>query len=115
MPPSYLSQQLSLDFQLFVQLILPLLKGDAAAASAVLDPDAPVVYLFNEVARTQLTFNAKHSGSEGQLKTANLKCFHFHQTCIFSRFKPVEVEYVVENLRVTVKEELVPLDNVVIT
>lgn len=36
------------------------------AASAVLDPDAPVVYLFDEVAWTQLVFNAQHSGSEGQ-------------------------------------------------
>lgn len=75
MPPSYLSQQLSLDFQLLVQLILPLLKGDAAAASAVLDPDTPVVYLFNEVVWTQLAFNAQHSGSEQQLKTSSSEMF----------------------------------------
>lgn len=86
MLPIYLSQQLSLDFQLLVQLILLLLKGDAAATLAVLDPGAPVVYIFDEVAWTQLAFNAQHSGSEGQLKTAHLKCFNLHQTCIFTCF-----------------------------
>lgn len=51
---------------MLIQLVLPLLEGDAAAALAILDSDAPVVYLFQEVAGTQLIFNAQHSSSEGQ-------------------------------------------------
>lgn len=64
--PPYLCYQLFLDFQLLGQLVLPLFEGDAAAASAVFDPDAPVVYLLQEVAGTQLVFNAQHSGSDGE-------------------------------------------------
>lgn len=65
-PPTYLCQQLSLDFQLLIQLVLPLFEGDAAAALAILDSDAPVVYLFQEVAGTQLIFNAQHASPEGK-------------------------------------------------
>lgn len=62
----HLCYQLFLDFQLLGQLVLPLLEGDAAAALAVFDPDTPVLYLLQEVAGTQLVFNAQHSGSDGR-------------------------------------------------
>lgn len=103
---------------MLIQLVLPLFEGDAAAALAILDSDAPVVYLFQEVAGTQLIFNAQHSGSEGHDGDGRI-CL---TPCIFQDVEfgntkwvlPVEVEYVVEDFRIPVKEELVTLDNVVI-
>lgn len=63
---THLCQQLSLYFQLLVQLVLPLLKGDAAAALAVFDSDSPVVYLLQEVAGTQFIFDPQHSSPGGE-------------------------------------------------
>lgn len=63
---AYLCYQLSLYFQLLVQLVLPLFKGDAAAALTISDSNTPVVYLLKEVARTQLIFDTQHSGSDGE-------------------------------------------------
>ena len=63
-PPTHLCYQLSLYLQLLVQLVLLLFEGDAAAAMAVFDSDAPVVYLLQEVVGTQLVFNVQHSGSD---------------------------------------------------
>lgn len=65
----HLCHQLLLDLQLLVQLVLPLLEGDAAAALAVLDPDAPIVDLLQEVVRTQLVFDAQHARSGGDDRT----------------------------------------------
>lgn len=63
---THLCHELPLYFQLLVEVILPLFKGDAAAALAVSDSDAPVVYLLQEAARTQLIFNPQHSSSDGE-------------------------------------------------
>lgn len=60
-----LSHQLLLHLQLLVQLVLPLLEGDAAAALGVFDPDPPVVDLLQEVVGAQLVFDGQHSGSVG--------------------------------------------------
>lgn len=86
----HLCLQLPLDLQLLVQLILPLLEGDAAAAVGVLDPYAPVVDLLQEVARTQFVLDPKHTS-------------------------PVEVEDAMENIWVPVKEVLIVGHNVVVT
>lgn len=64
-PVTDLCHQLLLYFQLLVQLVLPLFKGDAAAALAVFYSDAPVVYFLQEAAGTQLIFNLQHSSSDG--------------------------------------------------
>lgn len=121
---THLCYQLSLYFQLLVQLVLPLFEGDAAAASTVFDPDAPVVYLLQEVARTQLVFNAQHSSSGGEDRDRrtgsrlSLNCLTLLSCmtiCIHICISPVKVEDVVEDFRVPVKEELVALDDVVIT
>lgn len=126
---THLCHQLPLYFQLLVQLILPLFKGDAAAALAVLDPDAPVVYFLQEAAGTQLIFDPQHSSSDGQDRHTRLmsrivpsghrkerKSQRVFRVCGFILcVSPVEVENVVEDLRISIKEELVALDDVVIT
>ena len=85
----HLRLQLPLDLQLLIQLVLPLLEGDATAAVGVLDPHAPVVDLLQEVAGTQLVLDPEHS-------------------------RPVEVEDTVEDVWVPVEEVLVVDDSVVI-
>lgn len=124
--PAYLCYQLSLYFQLLVQLVLPLLERDAAAALTVFDSDAPVVNLLQEVAGTQLVFNAQHPSPDGEdgdrrpgsisVNSCSRATPHFTSPpftmCVIS---PVEVEDVVEDFRVPVEEELVALDDVVIT
>lgn len=86
----YLCLQLPLDFQLVVELVLPLLEGDAAAAVGGLDPHAPVVDLLQKVAGTQLVLDPEHS-------------------------RPVEVEDAVKDIWVPVKEVLIAGHYVVIT
>lgn len=86
----HLCFQLSLDLQLLIKLILPLLKGDAAAAVRVLDPHTPVVDLLQEVAGTQLILDEQHTSS-------------------------VETEDAVEDVWVPVKEVFITGHNVVIT
>lgn len=86
----HLCFQLPLDLQLIVQLILPLLEGDATTAVGVLDPHAPVVDLLQEVAGTQLVLDPQHTG-------------------------PVEAEDAVEDIWIPVKEVLIGGHNVVIT
>lgn len=79
---AHLCNQLLLYFQLLVQLVLPLFKGDAAAALAVFDSDAPVVYLLQEVSGTQLVFNPQHSSSdreERDRKTASMIIPRYHK------------------------------------
>ena len=119
----HLCYQLFLDFQLLGQLVLPLLEGDAAAALAVFDPDTPVLYLLQEVAGTQLVFNAQHSGSDGRgrgQEEVGVECvFTWAHVDLWPHFifhrVPVEVEDVVEDFRVPVKEELVAVDDIVVT
>lgn len=85
----HLSFQLPLDLQLVVQLVLPLLEGDAAAAMGVLDPHAPVVDLLQEVAGAQFIFDPQHTS-------------------------PVEVEDAMEDIGVPVKKVLIVGHSVVI-
>lgn len=59
-----LLHQLLLNLQLVVQLILTFLKGDATAALAVFDPDAPVADLLQETARTKIIFDPQNSSPE---------------------------------------------------
>lgn len=86
----HLRLQFPLDLQLVVQLVLPLLEGDAAAAIGVFDPHSPVVDLLQEVAGTQLVLDPQNT-------------------------RPVEVEDAMEDLWVPVKEVLIVSHYVVIT
>lgn len=81
--------QLPLDLQLLIQLVLPLLEGDAAAAVCVLHPHTPVVDLLQEVAWTHLVPDPQYAS-------------------------PVEAEDVVKDIRVPVEEVLIVGHSVVV-